>query len=108
MIEASCHCGTAKLAVARAPRSLTDCNCSICRRYSALWAYYPASDVRLLDAAGAKQRSNGSPYFFQHARMRSKVAIDERRHGHRAETADVLIDGADVVRRVRLSHFRHD
>ena len=48
MIEASCHCGTAKLAVARAPRSLTDCNCSICRRYSALWAYYPASDVRLL------------------------------------------------------------
>lgn len=48
MIESSCHCGTAKLAVVRAPRSLTDCNCSICRRYGALWAYYAAGDVRLL------------------------------------------------------------
>jgi len=47
MIEAACHCGAARLAVARAPRRLTDCNCSICRRYGALWAYYKASEVRL-------------------------------------------------------------
>jgi hypothetical protein len=24
---------------------LVDCNCSICRRYAALWAYYPLKDV---------------------------------------------------------------
>lgn len=47
MIEAACHCGAARLAVARKPRRLTDCNCSICRRYGALWAYYRSSDVRL-------------------------------------------------------------
>jgi hypothetical protein len=29
------------------PRRLTDCNCSICRRYGALWAYYRNSEVSL-------------------------------------------------------------
>ena len=47
-IAATCHCGRAALEVARAPRRLTSCNCSICRRYGALWAYYRADAVRLL------------------------------------------------------------
>src|SRR5262245_50152474 len=46
MIEAVCHCGATKLEVPRAPRRLTSCNCSICRRYGTLWAYYKASAVR--------------------------------------------------------------
>ena len=40
MLTAACHCGAVTLEVKRAPRTLTDCNCSICRRYGALWAYY--------------------------------------------------------------------
>jgi hypothetical protein len=28
-------------------RTLTSCNCSICRRYGALWAYYVASSVAI-------------------------------------------------------------
>lgn len=47
MIAAACHCGRIGLEVARAPRTLTDCNCSICRRYGSLWAYYKAGAVRL-------------------------------------------------------------
>lgn len=31
----------------RAPRTLTRCNCSICRRYSSLRAYFRASSVRI-------------------------------------------------------------
>ena len=46
MIEATCHCGRTGFEVARAPRRLTDCNCSICRRYGALWAYYRPVDVK--------------------------------------------------------------
>jgi hypothetical protein len=45
MIEASCHCGAIRIEIPRKPRTLTDCNCSICRRYGTLWAYYPASEV---------------------------------------------------------------
>jgi hypothetical protein len=47
VIEASCHCGAVKITLPRKPRRLTDCNCSICRRYSGLWAYYPAAKVRI-------------------------------------------------------------
>ena len=45
MIESSCHCGAIHLKISRAPTEVTDCNCSICRRYGALWAYYSLKDV---------------------------------------------------------------
>jgi hypothetical protein len=45
MITASCHCGQIRLDVAAAPSEVTDCNCSICRRYGVLWAYYRRSEV---------------------------------------------------------------
>lgn len=46
MIRATCHCGAIEL-VAPAPTEVTDCNCSICRRYGVLWAYYEPKDVEL-------------------------------------------------------------
>src|SRR5580658_8990211 len=45
MIEASCHCGAVRFEVETAPDEVTDCNCSICRRSGALWAYYEAPQV---------------------------------------------------------------
>lgn len=47
MIGSTCHCGAVKLEIAIAPETVTDCNCSICRRYGALWAYYSPSHVRI-------------------------------------------------------------
>ena len=32
------------------PDEVTDCHCSICRRYGALWAYYEPGRVRVLPA----------------------------------------------------------
>jgi hypothetical protein len=49
----SCHCGKVTLELARAPRSLTQCNCSICRRYGVLWAYYRRGSVRVSGGKGA-------------------------------------------------------
>ena len=45
MIESSCVCGAVRLAITHAPDELVDCNCSLCRRYAALWAYYSLKDV---------------------------------------------------------------
>ena len=53
MLTASCHCGAVRIEVPRKPRRLTDCNCSICRRYGALWAYYKAGEVRVIAGSGA-------------------------------------------------------
>lgn len=52
MYEASCHCGKVRMEIAELPPTVTDCNCSLCRRYGALWAYYRRDQVRL-DAAPA-------------------------------------------------------
>jgi hypothetical protein len=46
--ESSCHCGAIHLEVATPPHTVTDCNCSICRRYGVLWAYYSPRDVRIV------------------------------------------------------------
>jgi hypothetical protein len=45
LIESSCVCRAIRLAITQAPDELVDCNCSICRRYAALWAYYSLKDV---------------------------------------------------------------
>ena len=54
MHSASCHCGSIKLEIPRRPRTLTNCNCSICRRYGALWAYYKPTEVKVTAKRGAR------------------------------------------------------
>src|SRR6516164_3515620 len=44
---ATCHCGAVRILVRQLPRTVTRCNCSICRRYGALWAYYKPSSVQI-------------------------------------------------------------
>jgi len=39
MIEGACHCGTVTWRFADIPESATSCNCTLCRRYGALWVY---------------------------------------------------------------------
>ena len=53
---ASCHCGAVTIHIDSAPESLTECNCSICRRYGALWAYFTRETAEVEcapDATGA-------------------------------------------------------
>lgn len=39
MISGRCHCKTAGWTLKGDPGSITACNCTLCRRYGALWAY---------------------------------------------------------------------
>ena len=55
MLTATCHCGAVRVEVPRKPRRLTSCNCSICRRYGTLWAYYKRAEVRVTSAPGATE-----------------------------------------------------
>ena len=52
MIAATCHCGALQLEIAEAPATVTECNCSICRRMGVLWAYYVPAAVRVVPASG--------------------------------------------------------
>ncbi len=52
MLTASCHCGKVRLATPRRPRKLTLCNCSVCRRYGAIWGYFRRKAVDVSDEQG--------------------------------------------------------
>lgn len=47
MTEVACHCGAVRLSAPRPPVEVTECNCSICRRLGARWAYYNPSEVKI-------------------------------------------------------------
>lgn len=44
-MEVSCHCGNITLKANYKLEEVGECNCSICRRYAASWAYYPPQEV---------------------------------------------------------------
>jgi hypothetical protein len=46
-ITARCHCGDVEITADALPEILGDCNCSICRRYKALWGYYAPGSVSI-------------------------------------------------------------
>lgn len=47
-LSTTCHCGAITIVVPRRPRSVTNCSCSVCRRYGTLWGYYKAGQVRIM------------------------------------------------------------
>jgi hypothetical protein len=53
MLSTTCHCGAVRIQIPHAPETITNCDCSICRRYGTLWAYYEASEVQVLAEHGA-------------------------------------------------------
>ena len=52
-IQGTCLCNVVQIGVVRLPRQVTQCNCSVCRRYGALWAYYRRSAVSITAPRGA-------------------------------------------------------
>lgn len=48
MLTGTCHCGALTWTLEGDPGSITACNCTLCRRYGALWAYdYEGERIRI-------------------------------------------------------------
>ena len=77
MLEGACHCGAVRFTIPAAPESVTDCNCSICRRLGTLWAYYSPTQVMLngewTDAFGPLQVLDDEWLRQEQARLGEKV-----------------------------------
>ena len=54
MITVVCHCRIAQLSVPTLPTEVTECNCSICRRLGARWAYYSPTEVKLPEPSATR------------------------------------------------------
>lgn len=46
-VLAACHCGAVTIRFREAPREVTQCSCSLCRKLGVLWAYVSATDVAI-------------------------------------------------------------
>ena len=46
-MKLNCHCGNVSLKLSFVPNEVGECNCSICRRYAAAWAYFSPECVQV-------------------------------------------------------------
>ena len=92
MLAATCHCGAVRIEVPRRPRSLTNCNCSICRRYGTLWAYYKASEVRVAGAPGTTSEYSWGDKALKFVRCRTCGCITHWEHVQPKEDSRIGIN----------------
>lgn len=95
---ASCHCGAIRLEMQRTPRRLTQCNCSICRRYGAIWAYFQRKSYRVIAPEGTLRSYTwlNERFDFHHCGSCGCVTHYERRE-QRADGSDM---GAVNIRNI--------
>ena len=56
-LTGACHCGWAHWTLDGDPGSITICNCTLCRRYGALWAYdYEGERIALIGPTSSYTR----------------------------------------------------
>lgn len=61
MLTGTCHCGAAHWTFDGMPESVTACNCTLCRRYGALWIYdYEGERIKLAGASRSYTRHDRS------------------------------------------------
>jgi hypothetical protein len=60
VLTGTCHCGGAQWTLEGDPGSVTACNCTLCRRYGALWAYdYENERIRVSGPRLVYTRADG-------------------------------------------------
>ena len=88
---AVCHCGAIRIYVRRISRTLTSCNCSICRRYGALWAYYAESSVSIEAPKGGLSKYSWNRRIRTYYRCKKCGCVTHYAYGkkHRSRTVAV-------------------
>ena len=58
MLSLSCLCGHVHVETARRPDFIHECNCTLCRKSGARWAYFYPSEVTLVGTASGWSRQD--------------------------------------------------
>jgi hypothetical protein len=102
---ASCHCGAVTVTADAPPNEVTDCDCSLCRRYGVLWAYYPTRAVAVCGPTDRYSRGARSIAFHRCAACGcvthwAPVTREEDRMGVNARLFDPLLLAGVRTRRL--------
>jgi hypothetical protein len=106
---ATCHCGAIRVLVRRLPRTVTSCNCSICRRYGALWAYYKPSSVTIEAPKGGLSKYSWNRRIRDYYRCKRCGCVTHYTYRKKQRKTTVAVnaanfDPADLVG-VRIRHL---
>lgn len=58
MTQFSCHCGAVTVQIAKMPAFVHACNCSLCRKSGAQWAYFAPTEVRTAGVTSSYVRTD--------------------------------------------------
>lgn len=106
ILTGSCHCGAVRFEISR-PDWVVSCNCSICRRYAALWAHCPPNTGRLLAGAGTTQEYLWGDRLiaFHFCKTCGVTTHYAGTDGGRASFNLRLADDPGVLDKIRVRHF---
>ena len=110
MYQGNCHCEKVKWTYSQPIESVTACNCELCRRYGALWAYgHIGTEVEVSGpissyARGSKRNNynfcstcGGLAYYLSNHKDeqgRLRVAVNLR-----------MISNVDLIQNLPIDHF---
>jgi hypothetical protein len=111
-MKGSCHCGAVEWQLDGDPGSITACNCTLCRRYGALWAYdWEGERIRISGATSIytrKEREN--PFLEIHfcpdsACVLAWRAVRPDEDGRRRMAVNVRLAPPEAVANLPIDHF---
>ena len=112
MLEGTCHCGASGWTLAGDPGSVTACNCTLCRRYGALWAYdYEGERITLAgDSATYTRIGKADPALEIHfckvcGCILSWRALRLESDGRRRMAVNLRLADPDAVAALPIDHF---
>jgi hypothetical protein len=108
MLQGSCHCGLVSWRFDAEPEGATACNCTVCRRYGALWIYdYDGEGVHVSGPTSVYSRGEMIGFHFcsrcgcvTHWRSR----LDEA-GGRRRLAVNVRLAEPETVAHIPIDHF---
>ncbi len=114
MLEGTCHCGEVSWTLATLPKSATACNCTICRRYGALWAYgYIGDDIQTNGRTTAYRRHDSGDIDFHFCAtcgcVTHYVVTIGDEHGRVRAAVNLRTSDLSPISEIPIRHFEgHD
>jgi hypothetical protein len=109
MLEGRCHCGAVRWRFDATPEGATACNCTLCRRYGALWIYgHEGEDVAVIGPTQVYERS-GRYLEFHFCPTCACIVAWRGNHlepdGRRRMAVNVRLSEPETVARIPIDHF---
>ncbi len=108
MIEGCCHCGAVRWRFDATPDGATACNCTVCRRYGALWIYgHEGEDVHVSGRTSWYARGRALEFHFCPAcgcvcHWRARRVEED---GRRRIAVNVRLAEPELVAGLPIDHF---